>query len=209
MIKPIGKFIVVEGLEGAGKSSAINAITHVLQTNDIDHITTREPGGTPMAERIRECVKHDWEERVDEKTELLLMYAARVQLVENTIKPALERGVWVIGDRHDLSSQAYQGGGRGLDKTVLGQLKSLTLGDFEPDLTLYLDIDPEVGLRRAKGRGALDRIEKASLDFFIRTRERYLELVNHNEKAEVIDAMQDMPLVHQRLKDIMRSYVSS
>jgi len=206
--KPKGKFIVVEGLEGAGKSTAIDAITQVLRAADINFITTREPGGTPMAERIRECVKHDWEEKVDEKTELLLMYAARVQLVENTIKPALDSGTWVIGDRHDLSSQAYQGGGRGLDQNVLLQLKQLTLGNFQPDLTLYLDIEPEVGLQRAKGRGELDRIEKASLDFFQRTRARYLELVSNNSTMYTVNAMREMSQVHGELTTLVQDYIN-
>ena len=102
-----GKFIVVEGLEGAGKSSVIGLIVDALKNAGKSVEQTREPGGTPMAEAIRDCVKHDWDEQVSEETELLLMYAARVQLLTNRIYPALESGVWVVGDRHDLSSQAY------------------------------------------------------------------------------------------------------
>ena len=109
-----------------------------------------------------------------------MLYAARLQLVENVIKPALAEGKWVIGDRHDMSSQAYQGGGRQIDQQLLATLKQTILGDFEPDLTLYLDIHPEAGLARAHGRGKLDRIEQQSLDFFHRNRARYLELVNNN-----------------------------
>ena len=120
-----GKFIVVEGLEGAGKSSVIATISNFLQQRGLDCIQTREPGGTPMAEAIRDCVKHNWSETVNEKTELLLMYAARCQLVENVIKPALEQGTWVIGDRHNLSTLAYQGGGRQIPLDYLHQLKNL------------------------------------------------------------------------------------
>ena len=107
-----GKFIVVEGLEGAGKSSVIALVEQAVKSKGFTTVTTREPGGTPMAEAIRNCVKQNWQENVVEETELMLMYAARAQLLANVIKPAMDAGSWVIGDRHDLSSQAYQGGGR-------------------------------------------------------------------------------------------------
>ena len=106
-----GKFIVIEGLEGAGKSSAIASVVTHLQAKGIQVETVREPGGTPLAESLRDLVKKKWEEKVSPTTELLLMYASRVQLVDNIIKPALSKNRWVIGDRHDLSSRAYQGGG--------------------------------------------------------------------------------------------------
>lgn len=171
-------FIVVEGLEGAGKSSIIHAIQSFLKAKGHAVITTREPGGTPMAEAIRDTVKHNWEhETVTQETELLLMYAARSQLVHNVVKPALEQGTFVVGDRHNLSSVAYQGGGREVALTTLEQLKQMTLNDFEPSLTLYLDIDPRLGLERARGRGELDRIEQAGLGFFNRARAMYIEQV--------------------------------
>jgi dTMP kinase len=116
------------------------------------------------------------DEVINDKAEVLMFYAARVQLVETVIKPALARGQWVIGDRHDLSTQAYQGGGRGIDRTMLATLRDAVLGDFRPNLTLYLDVTPEVGLQRARARGELDRIEQESMNFFNRTRARYLEL---------------------------------
>lgn len=129
---------------------------------------TREPGGTPLAEKLRDLIKQGIEsDPVTDKAELLMLYAARVQLVETVIKPALARGCWVVGDRHDLSSQAYQGGGRGIDQQLMQSLRTLVLGEFKPSLTLYLDLDPEIGLQRARSRGELDRIEKQSLDFFI------------------------------------------
>ncbi|MFT6267598.1 MAG: dTMP kinase [Alphaproteobacteria bacterium] len=182
-------FVVIEGLEGAGKSTVINALENFF--TDLGHnvICTREPGGTPMAEAIRDCVKHTWEnETVTQETELLLMYAARSQLVHNIILPALANNTFVIGDRHDLSSVAYQGGGRQVPLENLQQLKQLTLGDFTPDFTLYLDIEPSVGLARAKGRGALDRIELAGLAFFERARETYLEQVALLDNVAIIDA---------------------
>lgn len=203
-----GKFIVVEGLEGAGKSSVISLITQALETAGKRVVTTREPGGTPMAESIRECVKHDWEEHVTEETELMLMYAARSQLLANVIFPALARGDWVVGDRHDLSSQAYQGGGRQLDTAVLKSLSDITLKGFKPDLTLYLDVEPAIGLERARGRGELDRIEQAGLDFFHRTRARYLELAEADETIIVISAMQSMEKVHSDVSGAVAEYLA-
>lgn len=191
------KFIVVEGLEGAGKSTAIKAVLETLAQNGIDKIkNTREPGGTVLAEKMRSLVKEEHEgEVLQDMTELLLMYAARVQLVENVIKPALADGTWVVGDRHDMSSQAYQGGGRQLSAKTMSSLKETTLGDFKPDLTLYLDIDPKVGLERARGRGELDRIEKMDISFFERTRARYQELAASDESVITIKAEQSIEQV--------------
>ncbi|MBN6066334.1 dTMP kinase [Aggregatibacter actinomycetemcomitans] len=202
-----GKFIVIEGLEGAGKSTAHQCVVDVLHELGVqDVMFTREPGGTPLAEKLRHLIKHENEEPVSDKAELLMLYAARVQLVENVIKPALVQGKWVVGDRHDLSSQAYQGGGRQLGKDLLKTLKQTVLGDFEPDLTLYLDIDPAVGLARARGRGELDRIEQQNLDFFHRTRARYLELVNDNPKAVIIDAAQPVEQVRADIKSAVKNW---
>jgi len=185
------KFIVIEGLEGAGKSTAIRHVAQWLRTHGIAQIElTREPGGTPLAERMRAIVKEVHSEPLTIQAELLLMYAARVQLVETRIKPALAAGYWVLGDRHDLSSQAYQGGGRGIDAALITQIKQAVLGDFAPDLTLYLDIDPAIGLQRARQRGELDRIELEQLGFFERTRRRYLELAAADPTIVVIPADQ-------------------
>ncbi|RUO60352.1 dTMP kinase [Pseudidiomarina insulisalsae] len=194
-----GKFIVVEGLEGAGKSSAIASLVSHLQAKSISTLTVREPGGTPLAEALRELVKRNWDERVTAETELLLMYASRVQLVENVIRPALAQGKWVIADRHDLSSRAYQGGGRELGDEKLQALKHLVLGDFAPDLTLLLDLDPALGLERARARGDLDRIEQETMAFFERTRARYLEIAAQERSIKVISADQPMGQVHQAL----------
>ena len=186
-----GKFIVIEGLEGAGKSTALRHVVAWLQQHGVARIEqTREPGGTPLAERMRSIVKEVHEEPLTMQAELLLMYASRVQLVENRIKPALAQGAWVVGDRHDLSSQAYQGGGRGIDTHLITQIKQAVLGDFAPDLTLYLDIDPALGLTRARARGELDRIELEQLSFFERTRARYLTLAAADPRIHVIDASQ-------------------
>ena len=203
----VGKFIVIEGLEGAGKSTAHQCVVDTLKTLGIGEvISTREPGGTPLAEKLRHLIKHENEEPVTDKAELLMLYAARVQLVENVIKPALAQGKWVVGDRHDMSSQAYQGGGRQLGKDLLSSLKQTVLSDFEPDLTLYLDIDPAVGLARARGRGELDRIEQQNPDFFHRTCARYLELVKDNPKAVIIDAAQPVEQVRADIQSAVKNW---
>ncbi len=162
-----------------------------------------------MAEAIRECVKHDWDETVSEETELLLMYAARVQLLTNKILPSLDAGAWVVGDRHDLSSQAYQGGGRGVSEKTMTAISNITLKGFKPDLTLYLDVEPAVGLERARGRGELDRIEQAGLAFFERTRAKYLSLAKQDESIVVVSAMQSMEKVHQDVTAIINDYVTT
>ena len=206
----MSKFIVIEGLEGAGKSSAVRYVTDYLQRHGINRIEcTREPGGTPLAERMRAIVKEVHDERLTIEAELLLMYASRVQLVETRIKPALADGVWVVGDRHDLSSQAYQGGGRGIDAQLIGAIKQAVLGNFKPDLTLYLDIDPALGLQRARHRGELDRIELEQLSFFERTRTRYLELAAKDDSIVVIDAAQTPEQVKATIERALDHYLSN
>ncbi|WP_411704353.1 dTMP kinase [Edaphovirga cremea] len=187
-------FIVIEGLEGAGKTTARDTVVNTLRDFGVkDIVFTREPGGTPLAEKLRDLIKQGVEgEKLTDKAEVLMLYAARVQLVETIIKPALARGAWVVGDRHDLSSQAYQGGGRGIDSKMMMSLRDTVLGDFRPDLTLYLDLPPAIGLQRARQRGELDRIEQESLAFFERTRERYLSLAAADSRIKTIDASQDL-----------------
>ena len=157
-------YIVIEGLEGAGKTTARECVVETLKQLGVsDMVFTREPGGTILAEKLRSLVldiQSTGDEVINDKAEVLMFYAARVQLVETVIKPALARGQWVIGDRHDLSTQAYQGGGRGIDQTMLATLRDAVLGDFRPHLTLYLDVTPEVGLKRARARRDADRARK-------------------------------------------------
>lgn len=200
------KFIVIEGLEGAGKSTAVAHVEAWLREQGIQSIDkTREPGGTPLAERMRAIVKEIHDEPLSIQAELLLMYAARVQLVETRIKPALAAGTWVIGDRHDLSSLAYQGGGRGIDEQLIRQIKQAVLGDFTPDLTLYLDIDPAIGLSRARARGELDRIELEQLAFFERTRARYQALAAQDPSIRVIDASQNEAAVAKAIRHCLET----
>lgn len=191
------KFVVIEGLEGAGKTTARNTVVNMLNEHGINDIVfTREPGGTPLAEKLRELFKCGAEGDLPTiKAELLMIYAARVQLVETVIQPALARGAWVVGDRHDLSAQAYQGGGRGIDPRLMKSLRDTVLGDFRPDLTLYLDLPPSVGLQRARARGELDRIEQEAMPFFERTRARYLELAAEDASIVTVDAAQSLEQV--------------
>lgn len=204
----LGQFIVVEGLEGAGKSTVIKAIQRELEAHGHELKLTREPGGTPMAEAIRDCVKHDWQDEiVTEQTELLLMYAARSQLIENTIKPALANGIWVLGDRHDWSSLAYQGGGRQVNLAHLNAIRELTLDGFTANLTIYLDINPKVGLSRAAARGELDWIEQSGLAFFERARETYLNLVKNSDSAILIDAEQSIDKVREDVITAVRQFL--
>lgn len=205
-----GKFIVIEGLEGAGKTTAINTVARILNQYHIcDLRFTREPGGTPIAEALRNLIKNGLDdEPLTDKAELLMLYAARIQLIDNVIKPALNAGKWVIGDRHDLSTQAYQGGGRQLDKVFIATLKEQVLGNFKPDLTLYLDIEPQIGLMRARERGELDRIEQQSLPFFERIRQRYLELANQDETIFTIDASKSISQVTMQIEQILTTWLT-
>ncbi|MEG0230817.1 MAG: dTMP kinase [Hafnia sp.] len=202
------KFIVIEGLEGAGKTTARDTVVDELRQQGIEDIVfTREPGGTPLAEKLRDLVKQGVEnEKLTDKAEVLMLYAARVQLVDNVIKPALARGAWVVGDRHDLSSQAYQGGGRGIDARLMQSLRDTVLGDFKPDLTLYLDLPPAIGLERARSRGALDRIEQESLAFFERTRARYLTLAEQDDSIITVDASQTLPEVTASIRTALQAW---
>lgn len=205
-------YIVIEGLEGAGKTTARDVIVETLRDLGVnDLLFTREPGGTVLAEKLRSLVldiKSVGDEVITDKAEVLMFYAARVQLVDSVIKPALAQGQWVIGDRHDLSTQAYQGGGRGIDREMLATLRNAVLGDFRPNLTIYLDVTPEVGLKRARARGDLDRIEQESLNFFNRTRARYLELAAADSSIRTIDATQPLEKVMSDIRATVTAWVA-
>ncbi|URJ24906.1 dTMP kinase [Candidatus Blochmannia ocreatus (nom. nud.)] len=191
------KFIVVEGLDGSGKTTVVYAIKRYLykKYGIVKITTTRDPGGTAVADLLRTLIKYGGyaDESVHDISELLMIYAARFQLVTNVIKPALSQGYWVIGDRYNLSSQAYQGGGRGVDELLLKILSKKIMDFLSPNLTLYLDISPEISVSRIKNRMFLDRIEKESLIFFRKVRSCYWELISDStEKIIVIDASQSL-----------------
>lgn len=160
-----GKLITIEGSEGVGKSTNIQFIQGYLTNKGIDLLLTREPGGTPLAENIRDLLLQKRDEPVDEKAELLLMFAARAQHLNTVIVPALAAGRWVLCDRFTDSTYAYQGGGRGLDQELIAQLETLVQQGLQADLTLYLDIDVKQGLARASQRAELDRFEDQQIDF--------------------------------------------
>lgn len=204
----MAKFVVVEGLEGAGKTTALNLIKQIFDQQGIDYICTREPGGTPLAEKMREIVKAETDELLTTEAELLLMYASRAQLIANVIQPALQKGTWVLGDRHDLSSLAYQGGGRQISDDLIMPIRNAVLKGFEPDLTLLMDLDPRVGLQRAAARGELDRIEKEQIEFFDRTREAYLGYADKSDKIEVINAELSLDQVQSQIKQVLESWLN-
>jgi dTMP kinase len=187
-----GLFITLEGTEGSGKSTQIVVIKNYLQSKGRKVITVREPGGTPIAEDIRNLLKTPRkDDDMCDTAELLLMYAARAQLVQTFIKPKLEQGFDVICDRHDLSTIAYQGGGRGMDMDAINSIRKVVLGDFKPNLTLLLDVDPVAGMQRAKARGELDRFEQSQMDFFERVRNTYLECAKQDPEHIVLINGQD------------------
>ncbi len=208
----IGKFIVLEGCEGGGKSTAVATIKNFLIKNGVlaeNIILTREPGGTPIAEDIRNILKTIREDdKLCSEAELLLMYAARIQLVKSVIIPALESGKYVIGDRHDLSTVAYQGAGRGLDMNVINSLRKNILGDFKPDLTLILDLPPEIGLARARKRGEYDRFELEDISFFNRIRNSFLENAQKDpQNIKVIDASLDLEAVTKNIENVLKDFL--
>lgn len=203
-----GKLIVIEGLEGAGKSTAVNIVIDFLSERNIKTITTREPGGTAVGEVLRAIIKNpEYSDVLDDRSELLLMYAARIQLVEQVIKPALRQGYWVIADRFELSTRAYQGGGRELDPKMLNNLSAFCLNGFKPDLTLYLDITPELGMQRAKLRGTFDRIEQQSIDFFHRVHETYIKYIQEDTDISIIDASNPLQEVQCAIQTVLTQFI--
>lgn len=191
-----GKFLTIEGTEGVGKSTNLAFVRDWLMARGIEVIVTREPGGTPLAEEVRSLLLTKRDEAVDETAELLLVFAARAQHLARVIKPALARGAWVLSDRFTDATYAYQGGGRGLSKTIIEQLEQLVQGDLRPDLTLILDIDVELGLNRARQRGELDRFESEAIEFFERVRVAYRQRAQAApERYALVDAGQELPAV--------------
>ena len=194
MRKNKGFFITIEGIEGVGKSTNINAIKGYLTQKKIDFIITREPGGTLLAEKIRDLLlEANNDEKLSELSELLLIFASRAQHLEKLIKPALTKGKWVICDRFTDATYAYQGEGRGLDWGKISQLEELVQEHLRPDLTIILDLDPRLGLERAKGRGELDRFEQEKMEFFTKVRTAYLKIAAADpERCIVIDASSEL-----------------
>ena len=183
-----GKFITIEGSEGSGKSTIIKAISEHLQATGKEVVVTREPGGTETGEQIRNILLNKKNQKIHPETELLLMFAARAQHWQSLIKPKLKQGLWVVCDRFVDSSFAYQGGGRGIAISRIAQLEHWLLGDFKADLTIFLDLEPKLGMQRAKKRGSLDRFEIEAIEFFNRVRTVYLARAKSQKNIHVIDA---------------------
>ena len=203
-----GRFITLEGIEGAGKSTVAQLALHWLAERGITARVTREPGGTPLAERVRKIVLERGSEAVSPQAETLLMFAARSIHVENLIRPALARGEWVICDRFTDATRAYQGYGRGMDLTWIEQLAGAVHGDLQPDCTLLLDLPVEVGLSRARGRSgaAADRFEAEVEEFFERVRQGYLQIArNEPGRVRTVDASGALPDVTARVTRILES----
>lgn len=195
-----GRFITFEGGEGAGKSSNVQLTAAFLRERGVEVVVTREPGGTPLAEDIRNLLLAPRDEVMQADTELLLMFAARAQHVGALIRPALARGAWVLSDRFVDASYAYQGGGRGLSMSRIAALEKLVLADMRPDLTLLFDVPVEVGLARAGKRGDLDRIEREDLSFFQRIRDTYLSrAAAEPARFQVLDAAAPLAEVQAQL----------
>ena len=204
-----GRFITVEGIEGVGKSSNIGVLVDSIEAAGYEVLTTREPGGTPVAEDIRTLLKDRGDEPIPEITELLLMFAARSLNVNNVIVPALNAGKWVISDRFTDSSRAYQGGGRGLPMETINQLADWVHGDTWPDLTILLDAPVEVGMARASTRGNPDRIEQEKHEFFERIRQCYLGLaLAEPERFVVVDTVRELVLVQADVEAIAKQLVA-
>ncbi len=199
------QFISLEGSEGAGKSSAIEVMTAQLKDWNVPFIHTREPGGEANAEKIRSLLLHS--DHLAAKTELLLMFAARNEHVEKVIRPALASGQWVISDRFVDASYAYQGFGRGIEWSTIEFLEKFVVQDTKPDLTLMLDVVPEVGLSRAAQRSAKDRIEKEDLMFFENIRKGYLKRADlEPNRIKLIDANQSIDEVGHAIKATMQAF---
>lgn len=184
-----GLFISLEGSEGVGKSTSLKFIKSFIESKGIEVVVTREPGGTPFAEEIRHILLEERDEKVEAETELLLMYAARIQNVNSVIKPALNAGKWVISDRFSDASFAYQGGGRKLGFERIAKLHDWALGEFKPDRTFLFDMPVELGIERTKKRGKADRFEVEKMNFFNDIRAAYLKKASQEpNRISVIDA---------------------
>lgn len=205
-----GKFITIEGTEGVGKSTNLAHIRGWLKARGIEVVMSREPGGTPLAEEVRALLLAKRDESVDETAELLLIFAARAQHLQQVIEPALARGAWVLCDRFTDATYAYQGGGRGLSLDTIAQLEQLVQGDLRPDLTLILDIDVELGLSRAKARGELDRFESETLAFFERVRTVYRQrAAQAPERYAMVDAGQDLNGVQRDIDLVLQRLMTN
>ncbi|MFV3089439.1 dTMP kinase [Pseudomonas sp. GW6] len=205
-----GLFITLEGPEGAGKSTNREYLAERLREQGIDVLLTREPGGTPLAERIRELLLDPSDESMAADTELLLVFAARAQHLQQVIRPALARGCVVLCDRFTDATYAYQGGGRGLSVERIAQLEQFVQGELRPDLTLIFDLPVEIGLARASARGRLDRFEQEGRGFFEAVRQAYLQRAEQApQRYRVLDAGQTLAQVQADIDALLPSLLEA
>ena len=201
-----GKFITLEGGEGVGKTTNLTFIRDYLHEHNISVVVTREPGGTVLAEKIRHLLLDKDSEMISEQAELLLIFAARAQHIKHVIEPALAQGEWVLCDRFTDATYAYQGGGRNMRVSTIECLENLVQGNLRPDLTVLLDAPVEIGIERARERGAFDRFESEKISFFEHVRRAYLLQVElHPERIKLIKANQPLVDVQKALIDVIRS----
>ena len=204
-----GKFITFEGIEGVGKSTNIDYLVGLIEAHGHTVLQTREPGGTPIAEDIRRMLKEHGDEPMPDVAELLLLFAARSINVNNSIRPALAAGTWVVSDRFTDSTRAYQGGGRGIPRDSIEWLADFVHGDLQPDLTILLDAPVETAMQRAGRRGELDRFEVEQTDFFSSVRESYLQLAAQEpERFVVVDVSRDLESVREVIREIVAMLLS-
>lgn len=195
------RFITLEGMDGAGKSTHLSWLENYLKDRGLDVLVTREPGGTPLGERLRELLLN---RDMHPETEALMMFAARREHLDKVIFPALAKGTWVVSDRFTDASFAYQGGGRGLDEGRLRTLENWVQGDFQPDLTLLFDVPVEVSRARLANNATLDRFEQEKNDFFLRVRDAYLRRAQaFPERIRVVDSSLPLDAIQAELAELL------
>ncbi|WP_455234035.1 dTMP kinase [Thiogranum longum] len=205
-----GRFITLEGGEGAGKSTNLDYIRDRLENAGVPLLLTREPGGTPLGEKVRDMLLDPDNSHMSSDAELLLMFAARAQHLQQVILPAVEQGSWVLCDRFTDATYAYQGGGRGIEFQRIQVLEEWVQKDFQPDLTILFDLDVTIGLERAGNRGALDRFEQEEKTFFEKVRHAYLERCREQpHRFRIIDAEQELDAVRRQLDHVIDEFVAA
>jgi len=202
-----GRFITLEGIDGAGKSTQVDYVAQLLRDQGVELVVTREPGGTALGEQLRQLVLH---QPMTPRTETLLVFAARAEHIAAVVEPALNAGRWVLCDRFTDATFAYQGGGRGVAEADIAALELWVHGDLQPDLTLLFDVPPEIAAARLAGARTADRFEQQQAQFFARVREVYLSRAGrHAERFVVIDGTQDEKTVRQAVKDGLQRWLTN
>jgi dTMP kinase len=207
-MKKKGRFITLDGIEGAGKTTQLAVVRRCLEERSIEVLTTREPGGSPIGERIRALLLDPACKEMAVDTELLLLFAARAEHIAQTIQPALEQGTWVLCDRFTDATYAYQGGGRGVDTARIAFLEDYVQGPMRPDLTLLFDLPVDTGLSRASKRSVRDRFESETRRFFEDVRARYLAIAgSHPQRVRLIAAGAPLEQVSEQVRGVVGAFL--